>query len=141
MTSRCGRLGTRQGTPPAAALRGPDGLPLTRAFRRLALGGHDPTPRAEEPMSATDKPTSKQLAYLRRLAVSRGQTFRTPHTRAEASAEIKRLRSLAPNSRRERAIERIDGERHVRREGFDAAAVRPDEVEGYGADATWSGQR
>jgi hypothetical protein len=45
-------------------------------------------------MSATDKPTPKQLGYLRRLASSRGQTFRYPHTRAEASVEIERLRAI-----------------------------------------------
>src|SRR4051794_30264995 len=102
MPSRCGRLAAGQGTPPAAALRGPDGLPLTRAFHRPALGRHDPTPRAEEPMSATDKPTAKQLRYLRSLAQSRGQTFRNPATRGEASAEIRRLRTTPVSSRTER---------------------------------------
>ena len=89
-------------------------------------------------MSATDKPTPKQLGYLRRLAASRGQTFRYPQTRAEASAEIKRLKAGRPDSRLERAIERAEGERHVRREQFDAAAVRADELEGYGSTARWA---
>ena len=86
------------------------------------------------------KPTAKQLRYLRDLAVSRGQTFRYPKTRAEASAEIRRLRALRPDSRRDRAIERREGERAVPRDQFDAAAVRPEEISGYGSHARWAAQ-
>jgi hypothetical protein len=71
------------------------------------------------------KPTTKQLRYLRDLANSRGQTFRYPQTRAEASAEIRRLRARRPDSRLARAVERREGERAVPREQFDAAAVTP----------------
>jgi hypothetical protein len=92
-------------------------------------------------MAAQDKPTVAQLRYLRHLAEQRGQTFTTPSTRGEASAEIKRLKASRPSTRRERAIERAEGERHVRREDFDSAAVQPSEIEGYGSDATWRGQR
>jgi hypothetical protein len=45
------------------------------------------------------KPTAKQLRYLRDLANSRGQTFRYPETRAQASAEIRRLRAHKADSR------------------------------------------
>jgi hypothetical protein len=86
------------------------------------------------------KPTAKQLRYLRDLANSRGQTFRYPNTRAEASAEIRRLRAHRPDSQRDRAIERREGERAVPRERFDAAAVRPEEIHGYGSDARWAAQ-
>ena len=85
------------------------------------------------------KPTTKQLRYLRDLANSRGQTFLYPKTRAEASAEIRRLRARRPDSRLERAIERRAGERAVPREQFDAAAVRPEEIHGYGSQARWAG--
>ena len=44
-------------------------------------------------MSPTDKPTAKQLAHLRQLAARLGQSFAYPQTRAQASAEIRRLRS------------------------------------------------
>jgi hypothetical protein len=85
------------------------------------------------------KPTTKQLRYLRELANSRGQTFRYPTTRAEASAEIRRLLARRPDSRLQRAIERREGQRTVRREQFDATAVRPQEIEGYGGHARWAG--
>ena len=85
------------------------------------------------------KPTTKQLRYLRDLATTRGQTFRYPTTRAEASAEIRRLRANRPDSRLQRAIERRDGERAVPREHLDATAVRPEEIRGYGSHAHWAG--
>jgi hypothetical protein len=93
-----------------------------------------------DPGGAHVKPTPEQLRYLRGLANSRGQTFRYPTTRAEASAEIRRLRANKPDSRLERAIERREGERAVRREHFDASAVRPDEIRGYGSGARWAGR-
>jgi hypothetical protein len=83
-------------------------------------------------------PTTKQLRYLRDLANRRGQTFRYPQTHAEASAEIRRLRANRPDSRLERAIERREGERAVPREQFDDAAVRPEEITGYGSHARWA---
>lgn len=88
--------------------------------------------------SATDKPTPKQLGYLRRLAASRGQTFRYPQTRAEASAEIRRLRSTRPDSRLNRALEREAARRMPAWSSRDAAAVREDEIEGYGSSARWA---
>lgn len=36
-------------------------------------------------------PTNRQLAYLRRLACHTGTTFTYPHTRQEASRQIKAL--------------------------------------------------
>ena len=89
-------------------------------------------------MSATDKPTPKQLGYLRRLASSRGQTFRYPQTRAEASAEIKRLKANRPDSRLDRAVERAEARRDPVATGRDAVAVRDDEIEGYGSSARWA---
>lgn len=90
-------------------------------------------------MSATNKPTRKQLGYLRHLAASRGQTFRYPQTKREASDEIARLKAGKPDSRLGRAIERAEGERHVRRDHLDATTFRRDEVEGYGSTARWAG--
>jgi hypothetical protein len=92
-----------------------------------------------DPGGVQVKPTAKQLRYLRDLANSRGQTFRYPETRAEASAEIRRLRARKADSRLQRAIERREGERAVPREQFDAAAVRPEEIRGYGSHARWAG--
>jgi hypothetical protein len=92
-----------------------------------------------DPGGAQVKPTAKQLSYLRDLANSRGQTFRYPETRAQASAEIRRLRAHKADSRLQRAIERHEGERAVPREQFDAAAVRREEIRGYGSHARWAG--
>jgi hypothetical protein len=92
-----------------------------------------------DPGGSDVKPTTKQLRYLRELANNRGQTFRYPTTRGEASAEIRRLLAHRPDSRLERAIERREGERAVGRERFDAAAVRPEEIQGYGGHARWAG--
>jgi hypothetical protein len=85
----------------------------------------------------SSKPTTKQVKYIKDLARKRGETFTFPQTRAQASAEIKRLlarESLTPAERRREAFEaRCEaGERHG-----DAAAVRGDEVSGYGSSATW----
>jgi len=84
-----------------------------------------------------DKPKPKQLRYLNDLRMQVGETGPIPHTKAEASAEIKRLlgrKRLSPAERRREAFEarREAGERHG-----DAAAVRPDEISGYGSRATW----
>jgi hypothetical protein len=84
----------------------------------------------------TPKPTAKQLRYLRHLASSRGQTFTTPTTRAEASAEIERLKSRRPESRVERAASTF-AQRGIADRWGSATAVRPDEIEGYGASARW----
>ena len=45
----------------------------------------------------TPKPPSpRQLNYLKALAKRTGQTFAYPHTSAEASAEIRRLKAVKP---------------------------------------------
>jgi hypothetical protein len=84
------------------------------------------------------RPTSKQLVYLTDLALKAGQSFAYPRTRAQASAEIKRLNA----ARRASAAERRRETRELRRdfaEGRgDASSVRDDELVGYGSRATWS---
>ena len=94
-------------------------------------------------MSPTDKPTAKQLAHLRQLAARLGQSFAYPHTRAQASAEIHRLRCAQRG--RDAGIDR-QAERHERRaiqrdlheRAGDATRVDLErEVTGYGANATW----
>lgn len=82
-------------------------------------------------------PTPKQLAYLRSLAISRGQTFVVPRTRAEASAEIHRLRYTRSSSRWDRRLERWQISRDMAFGRGDAARVRGREITGYGSSATW----
>jgi hypothetical protein len=50
-------------------------------------------------------PSVKQLTYLRALAERTGQTFATPRTSRDASAEIRRLRATPAESRVERRIQ------------------------------------
>jgi len=53
-----------------------------------------------------DRPTRRQLAYLRSLATRTGQTFAYPHTRGQASREIQRLKQTQASTRTQRSIER-----------------------------------
>lgn len=85
------------------------------------------------------KPKPKQLRYMKDLALAVGESVIYPKTRVEASAEIRRLlarKRLSPVERRRETFEarREAGERHG-----DAAAVRPEEISGYGSNATWKG--
>jgi hypothetical protein len=43
---------------------------------------------------ASSPPTQKQLAFLRKLAVEKNQTFAEPRTTQEASEQISRLMAL-----------------------------------------------
>jgi hypothetical protein len=81
-------------------------------------------------------PSQKQLRYLRDLALSRGQTFVVPRTRADASAEIGRLLARRGLSRAAKALEHWD-DRAVEDRCAEATAVRPSEIEGYGSSAHW----
>jgi hypothetical protein len=89
-------------------------------------------PTARQP----DAPTGKQLRYLRQLASQRGQTFRYPTTRRQASAEITRLKQTLARSHvaefaEQRAFDHDPGPE-------DATRVREDEIAGYGANAHWT---
>jgi hypothetical protein len=92
-------------------------------------------------MSSRKAPTYEQQRELRRLAMARGVSFTPPKTSAEASAEIRRLRKMRPQSRFDQRFEDrgVSFDMAVRR--GDAARVRPSEVEGFGSSATWSQRR
>lgn len=79
-------------------------------------------------------PSQKQLRYLRDLSLSRGQTFVVPRSKAEASAEIERLRACRGLSRGAKALEHWD-DRAIEERCAPATAVRPAEIEGYGSTA------
>jgi hypothetical protein len=81
-------------------------------------------------------PTTKQLRYLRDLAVSRGETFSMPHSSAEASAEIQRLRARRGLSRGAMAMEHWN-DRAIKDRWAPATNIRPSEIEGYGSTARW----
>jgi len=82
-------------------------------------------------------PTSKQLAYLRALAERTGQTFVTPRTSRDASAEIRRLKASPAESRLERRIERDEIDDAIGTGAQDSVRVNRSEVTGYGSSATW----
>jgi hypothetical protein len=84
----------------------------------------------------SDRPTQRQLAYLRTLATRAGQTFSYPQTKAQASAEIRRLKDAVETGW---SVDEVENERDARRANDDLPfAIHDFEVEGYGASATWS---
>jgi hypothetical protein len=80
-------------------------------------------------------PTAKQLAYLRTLAQRAGQTFISPRTRSEASAEIRRLKTVHTSGF---TFAELAAEQAAREAHSDAAIVQPWEIAGRGSSATWS---
>jgi hypothetical protein len=87
-------------------------------------------------MAANDRPTAKQLRYLRALAARSGTTFTAPTTRRQASEAIAQLRSRSASMRSERR-------REQREVADDLATARPhssvrdEEITGYGSRARW----
>ena len=90
-------------------------------------------------MAATDKPSARQLRYLRALIEATGQTCAWPKTRQEASREIARLKQVPTAPRLEREQDRRAVKDALGSES-PASAVRPSEVEGYGSSARWRGR-
>jgi hypothetical protein len=84
-----------------------------------------------------NKPSAKQLRYIRDLANSRGETFIYPQTRAQASEEIDRLKGRRRSAPSDRRRESSELSRTLAAGPADASAVRPEEIEGYGSSATW----
>jgi hypothetical protein len=82
------------------------------------------------------KPTPGQLKYLEDLAMKTGTSFSWPRTSGQASAEIKRLLAISPSSKAERRLERDQLHKDFATGRGDAAAIRSDEIGGYGASAT-----
>jgi Protein of unknown function (DUF3072) len=87
-------------------------------------------------MAHTDRPSPKQQRYLRSLAEQTGTSFTPPRTRAQASREIDRLKKLSASPRHERSEDLKAVDEGLGRRGGDAA-VRRDEVSGFGSSARW----
>ncbi|PTL60265.1 hypothetical protein [Paraconexibacter algicola] len=81
-------------------------------------------------------PTSKQLRYLRQLALDRGVSFTPPNSKADASRQIAALKARTPDSRSDRTREIRNVQRDMQSRG-DAARVRDHELEGHGSTAAW----
>ncbi|RKQ90537.1 hypothetical protein C8N24_0342 [Solirubrobacter pauli] len=85
----------------------------------------------------TEPPTPRQLQHLRTLAMRTGQTFVTPTSKRQAAAEIDRLQGATPSTRVERYLDqKAVWDRDTNR-APNLAAIREDEVTGYGSTATW----
>jgi hypothetical protein len=98
-----------------------------------------PTDKLEHvPNDYDDRPTRKQLAYLRSLALRTGQTFAYPRTAAQANREIRRLKQAQPSTRIERAVERKHIADALAAGPQDAARVHSSEIVGYGSNCRWS---
>jgi hypothetical protein len=104
------------------------------------------TATRKSPQTSGPKPTIKQLTTLRRLASQTGTSFASPRTKWDASREITRLIKLAKATdhglegatmRRERRAISTDLAERPR----EAAAIRDDEVTGWGSNCTWSHSR
>jgi hypothetical protein len=113
------------GLTAAAGARPGWGVPATTTRR------HRMTPTAD----VNDRPTGKQLAYLKALAARSGQSFAWPQTRAQASREIRRLRSLPAAHDLPNDFD-LDIERAAREANADVP-IQAFEVAGFGS-ATWS---
>ena len=94
-----------------------------------------PTHDRQEPPA---KPTAKQLAYLRTLAIRTGQTITVPATRAEASLEIQRLRAPTPSEPGEQRRERRDIRDALSSSAGGGTQVRDHEISGYGSSCEWT---
>jgi hypothetical protein len=85
---------------------------------------------------ANDKPSARQLRYLRALIDATGQTCAWPKTRSEASRAIARLKR-APTAPR---IERDEDRRAVKdalASQTPASSVHESEIAGYGSHCRW----
>jgi hypothetical protein len=91
-------------------------------------------------MAAHDKPTPRQLRYLRQLAEQTGTTFTAPATRRQASQEIERLKRRPRSATQERRDDRRAVSRGLA-ERQPASSVRADEIVGYGSQARWRNDR
>ncbi len=95
-----------------------------------------------KPASSTqirsNKPTPKQLRYLRILAEKTGTTFAMPADLEEASFEITRLLKLTQSSRADRTREKRAVQRDLAERPDDATQVRSTDVVGYGSNCRWS---
>lgn len=88
--------------------------------------------------SANEAPTSKQQAYIRKLALARGVSFTPPKTKSEASRLINDLKRRRPDIAADQLREKRAVQRDMATGRGDNAQVRETETEGYGSTATWS---
>jgi hypothetical protein len=81
-----------------------------------------------------NRPTDRQLRFLKSLAEQTGTSFTYPETRWQASREIERLLELKNSGRTDPPVIVEAEERSL----VYATAVADEEVSGYGSTAAWS---
>ena len=95
-----------------------------------------------KPASSTqirsNKPTRKQLRYLRQLAERTATTFAIPTDIQDASLQIKRLLKLTQSSRADRTREKRAVQSDLAERPDDATQVRWMDVVGYGSNCRWA---
>jgi hypothetical protein len=79
-----------------------------------------------------ERPTRRQLSYLKSLATRTGHTFVWPKTRSEASREIGRLKALPPADDLPAELD-VEAERAAREANSDVP-VQDFEVAGFGSN-------
>jgi hypothetical protein len=95
------------------------------------------TDQAQHPKS----PSQPQIELLMDLAEETGRSFAWPKTSGEARVQISSLLRQKKTMRIDRRRERQEVTRSLAEESGDAAAVRDDELVGYGSTARWAGSR
>jgi hypothetical protein len=101
-----------------------------------------PAPPTPKEAAVPNKPTSKQLGYLKSLADRTGQTFTYPHTAGEATREIKRLQGARSMTRTERYVETTAVRDQIASGPIhEATRVGEGEIAGHGSSATWAHSR
>lgn len=85
-------------------------------------------------MTTRHRPSAKQLSYLRSLAQRTGTSFSYPTTKADASAEIKRLKAI--NGRGHTFAERSAQADHSDIPTRNGAVIQDFEVTGHGSRAS-----
>ena len=100
-----------------------------------------------KPSPLERKPSTRQLSYIKQLALSAGRSFTYPKTAREASKLIEELkRSKAATSTQDRDWEGLSARRdreHIaardtQERPRDASRFREDEIAGYGSSAAYT---
>ena len=114
---------------------------MPMASRPPPAGSHRPPP-ARSACGMTNshphsKPTDDTMSYLRDLAAATGRSFAWPQTQREASEQIEELKKFRRSSSAVRRRETRAVRQDMARGRGGAAAVRDEELSGYGSTASW----
>jgi hypothetical protein len=90
--------------------------------------------------NTANRPTPRQLKYLRYLAAKTGTSFTYPHTFAQADAEIKRLKAIKATGFTFAVLKAENEARDLHGDPPLTYGTAPadDEIVGCGVTATWS---